>query len=304
MATSATLPATQQVIPRSLRWRMKLSSAITAFIAEIRINRSRLTVAGYESHLRRLAAKAQVDTVLRFTAELVKLELEMASAAGAKMSTLHVKRACFNTFGRWGVKNKLWPVNPVEHLEPIGRPKHVPRPFSADDIARLRALRLPEDQALLMQIFFLTGLRVTPVCSLKVGDVSFAPAQIRAWVKGAKTQVVQLHPALVGPLQDYITKRTDGKSQTFLFQNRLGGPMHRRTVERMTGIWGRKAQVVNCIPHRFRHSFGTELLRKTNDIKAVQEALGHADIGSTMGYAALADDRLAKAIGTLAWGDQ
>jgi integrase len=36
----------------------------------------------------------------------------------------------------------------------------------------------------------------------------------------------------------------------------------------------------------------------------VQEALGHADIGSTMGYAALADDRLAKAISTLAWGDQ
>jgi site-specific recombinase XerC len=140
---------------------MKLSSAITAFIAEIRINRSRLTVTGYESHLRRLAAKAQVDTVRPFTAELVKLELEMASTAGAKMSTLHVKRACFNTFGRCGVKNKLWPVNPVEQLEPIGRPKHVPRPFSADEIARLRALRLPEDQALLMQIFFLTGLRVT-----------------------------------------------------------------------------------------------------------------------------------------------
>ena len=76
---------------------MKLSSAITAFIAEIRVNRSKLTVVGYESHLRRLAAKAQVDTVLRFTPELVKLELETASAGGAKMSTLHVKRACFNT---------------------------------------------------------------------------------------------------------------------------------------------------------------------------------------------------------------
>jgi len=170
-------------------------------------------------------------------------------------------------------------------------------------LTRLRALRLPEDQALLMQIF-LTGLRVTPVCNLKVGDVSFAPPQIRAWVKGARTQVIQLHPALVGPLRDYISKRTDGRAQTFLFQNRLRGPVHRRPVERMTGIWGRKAQVVNCIPHRFRHSFGTELLRKTNDIRTVQEALGHADIGSTMGYAALADDRLAKAIGTLGWGDQ
>ncbi len=235
--------------------------------------------------------------MLRFTPELVKLELEMASAGGAKMGTLHVKRACFNTFGRWGVKNKLWPVNPVEQIEPIRRPKHVPRPFSDDEIARLRGLRLPEEQALLMQIFLLTGLRVTPVCNLKVGDVSFAPPQIRAWVKGTKTQVIQMHPALAGPPREYITKRTDGKAQTFLFQNRHGGAMHRRTVERMTGIWGRKVQVVNCIPHRFRHSFGTELLRTTKDIKAVQEALGHADIGSTMGYTELANDRLAQAIG-------
>jgi site-specific recombinase XerD len=282
---------------------MKLSSAITAFISEIRVNRSKLTVVGYESHLRRLAAKAQVDTVLRFTPELVKLELETASAAGAKMSTLHVKRACFNTFGRWGVKNKLWLVNPVEQIESIRRPKHLPRPFSGEEIERLRALRLPEDQALLMQLFFLTGLRVTPVCNLKVGDVSFSPAQIRAWVKGAKTQVIQIHPALVAPLRAYITKRTDGKAQTFLFQNRQGGPMHRRTVERLTGIWGRKTGVVNCIPHRFRHSFGTELLRNTRDIKAVQEALGHADIGSTMGYTELANDRLAQAIQTLSWGE-
>lgn len=104
------------------------------------------------------------------------------------------------------------------------------------------------------------------------------------------------------PLRAYITKRTDGKAQTFLFQNRQGGPMHRRTVERLTGIWGRNAGVVNCIPHRFRHSFGTELLRNTRDIKAVQEALGHADIGSTMGYTELANDRLAQAIQTLSWG--
>ena len=200
------------------------------------------------------------------------------------------------------MKNKLWPTNPVELVEVIRRPKHLPRPFSGEEIARLRALRLPEDQALLMQLSFLTGLRVTPVCHLKVGDVSFAPPQIRAWVKGAKTQVVQMHPALADPLRDYITKRTAGRAQTFLFQNRHGGPTHRRTIERMTGIWGRKAQVVNCIPHRFRHSFGTELLRTTKDIKAVQEALGHADIGSTMGYAELANDRLAQAIGSLSWG--
>lgn len=304
MSMSAILPATQQPIPRSLRWRMKLSSAITAFIAEMRSSKSKATLVGYESHLRRLAAKAQVDTVLRFTPDLVKLELETASSAGRKMSTLHVKRACFNTFGRWGVKNQLWPTNPVEQLESIRRPKHTPRPFSRDEISRLRALPLSEPEALMMQLFLLTGLRVTPVCNLKVGDVTLSPPQIRAWVKGAKTQIIQLHPALVEPLRAYIQKRTDGRPQTHLFQNRTGGPMRRRTIERLTGIWGRKAGVLTCTPHRFRHSFGTELLRTTRDLKVVQEALGHSDIGSTMIYAQLADDRLAQAIGTLPWAER
>lgn len=107
--------------------------------------------------------------------------------------------------------------------------------------------------------------------------------------------------AAAGPLLAYITARTDGKARTFLFQNRTGGPMHRRTVERLTAIWGRKAGVPNCIPHRLRHSFGTTLLRQTRDIKAVQEALGHEDIGSTMGYVALSNERLAEAIGSLSW---
>ena len=129
------------------------------------------------------------------------------------------------------MKNKLWPTNLVELVEVIRRPKHLPRPFSADEIAHLRALRLPEDQALLMQLFFLTGLRVIPVCHLKVGDVSFAPPQIRAWVKGAKTQVVQMHPALVGPLRDYITKRT-GKPRPSSFRTAMVGP---RTGARSSG---------------------------------------------------------------------
>jgi site-specific recombinase XerC len=48
--------------------------------------------------------------------------------------------------------------------------------------------------------------------------------------------------------------------------------------------WGTEAKVPNCLPHRFRHSFGTEPLVKTRDLRLVHEAMGHEDIGSTAIY--------------------
>ena len=125
-----------------------------------------------------------------------------------------------STFGRWRVRNKLWPTNPVEQLEPIRRPKHLPRPFPDDEARRIMALTLPADQAMLRAQLALTGLRVTPACNLKVGDISFSPSEIRAWVKEAKTQVVQMHPALDPLRRDYITQHTDGRPNTILFRNR------------------------------------------------------------------------------------
>ena len=279
----------------------ELSSAITAFISDLKVRKSKLTVIAYQSHLRRLAAKAPVDSVRCFMPELIRLELQTASAAGIKMSTLHGKRACFNTFGKWGVKHGLWVKNPVDDIEPIRSPQHAPRPFSTDELVRLAALRLPAKQAMLRLILTLTGLRVTPICHLKVGDVSFRPPEIRAWVKGAKMQVILLQPILAETLRAYITKHTDGKAQSFLFPNRRGGPMHRLAVEGFTKHWGAKAHVPACTPHRFRHKFATDLYDRTRDIRIVKEAMGHADIGSTIVYAEVTNHQLRSALETLAW---
>ena len=51
-----------------------------------------------------------------------------------------------------------------------------------------------------------TGLRVSPICGIKVGDISFAPPTIRALVKGSKVQVIKMYPALVEPLKAFITQ--------------------------------------------------------------------------------------------------
>jgi site-specific recombinase XerD len=52
----------------------------------------------------------------------------------------------------------------------------------------------------------------------------------------------------------------------------------------MTHRWGERAQVPNCLPHRFRHTFATDLLRQGTDIRVIQALLNHANLGTTAVY--------------------
>jgi site-specific recombinase XerD len=151
-------------------------------------------------------------------------------------------------------------------------------------------------------VLLMTGLRISPACALKVGDISFDPPTIRALVKGAKVQVIEMHPALRDLLYNYVLAETDLKGQTYLFRNSRGRPLNRKTGEKLLKAWGQRAGVPNCLPHRLRHTFGTELLVKTRDLRLVQEAMGHEDISSTAVYTKVTQDRLREGIGQLPWG--
>lgn len=283
---------------------MKLSKAIAVFISEMRATgKAAATCTAYESDLRRLAANAKVDSVLMFTKELVSNHLLVLSGIdNLKMSTLHRKRACFGQFAKWGVKERLWTANPIDTLDTIRRPKHLPRPFSTAEADALLALDLTPQEIVVRALLFYTGLRVTPLCGIKVGDISYEPPTIRVIVKGAKQQVIQMHPVLARLLYDYALQHTNLKGHTFLLTKRGGSPFHRRDVERMTQRWGRAAGVANCTPHRFRHTFATGLLQAGVDIRVIQEAMGHEDISSTMIYTEVTDQAVAAGIGKLRWG--
>ena len=197
---------------------------------------------------------------------------------GLKMSTLHRKRACLNEFAKWGQRKRYWHDNPLNEIPPIRRPEHLPRPFSHEESARLLALELPVDEDLIRALLFYTGLRVTPICTIRRGDLSFDPPQLRATVKGARTQVIRLHADLRDKLYAYVTSRPGLRPGSYLFAYRNGRPFRRRAIERMTARWGALAEVPGCVPHRFRHAFGTALVEQGVDIRVVKEALGHKDL--------------------------
>jgi hypothetical protein len=121
---------------------------------------------------------------------------------------------------------------------------------------------------------------VTPLCSIKIGDVSADPPVIRVLVKGRRTQVVRVHPELQDLLQSYILSYTDLQGHSWLLAQPNGRPYNRKMVERLTRAWGTAATVPNCTPHRFRHTFATGLLpggRRHPDHQGSHGAPGHSE---------------------------
>ena len=110
-----------------------------------------------------------------------------------------------------------------------------------------------------------------------------------------------MHPALKELLFGFTLEHTDMTGQSPLLrqprekQSRSGGrPYTRRMIERLTHQWGERAQIPNCLPHRFRHTFATDPLRQGTDIGVIQTY--HADLGTTAVYTKVVDAQTGEAV--------
>jgi len=171
----------------------------------------------------------------------------------------------------------------------------------------LRALRLRKDAArayAMYDLMLATGLRLSETVALNVGDVlRHAALEIRG--KGDKARAVPLNKAIREHVEDYIAwKRRHGQSvepDAPLFLSRNHRRITPRQVQRDLEKWLHEAGIEgHYSPHALRHTVGTELLRKTGNIRVVQEFLGHADISTTQVYTHVTREELAGAAELLA----
>ena len=135
------------------------------------------------------------------------------------------------------------------------------------------------DRAIL-EVLYATGLRVSELCQLNIGDVDDTYIRIKG--KGGKERMVPIGKKAIIAIDRYLAFR-DGQDELF-----LGGGnrrINRLTVWKLVKNYARKAGITKTIfPHTFRHSFATHLLDNGADLRVIQELLGHASISSTDRY--------------------
>ena len=140
----------------------------------------------------------------------------------------------------------------------------------------------------MLELLYATGIRVSELISLNIGDLNLAAGLIRCESKG-KERVIPLYQTAIKALQDYVKNIRPNliadSGEDALFVNMNGERMSRQGFWKIIKHYQEKAGIEKDItPHTLRHSFAVHLLENGADLRSIQEMLGHADISSTQIY--------------------
>src|SRR5438445_629256 len=222
--------------------------------------------------------------------------LAVLSSLGALLLVLRAPRPA-------SVPRTVTPSRYSELARASELPRRLPKSLSEREVEAL--LEAPDPDTMLglrdramLETLYATGLRVSELVGLKLGQVSFDMGVVRVLGKGNKERLVPLGEEAVDWLKRYLAKgRTglakDGKSDAVFITARRG-PLTRQAFWQLVKRYAVKAGVAatGLSPHTLRHAFATHLLNHGADLRVVQLLLGHADITTTTIYTHVARERL------------
>lgn len=196
--------------------------------------------------------------------------------------TLDNIRKCLSSFFSWLFEEGMIPRNPCRALKSIKYLKEIRKPFTAEDLEKLKETCKKSRDLSLVEFLYSTGCRVSEVVSLNITDVDFKKREISVIGKGGKERTVYLTEVASMRLSEYLGSRNDGNPALFI--GRGGQRLKKNGIEMLLKKIGEKAGVENVHPHRFRRTLATYLINHRAALQDVQAILGHEDIRTTQIY--------------------
>jgi len=184
------------------------------------------------------------------------------------------------------------PGRAISHGLRLTEPRRIIMPLSADDVARFwRSFRHYRDLAL-VGLMLLAGLRSCEVLAMQFADLSLAEAQILVRGKGNKPRLLPLPQDILQVLQQYLSIERPLTNSTSLFvclKGRSRGlPLTSAGLRSLFRHHRATSHILRANPHRFRHTFGADMVRDGISLPALQHLMGHAQIRTTLLYVQLA----------------
>jgi integrase/recombinase XerC len=206
------------------------------------------------------------------------------------------------SFFRFLLREGIVQANPVVGIRAPKYEKRLPNALDVDQAQQLLNFDPNDPFAIrdlaIMELLYSSGLRLSELVGLSVADVDMGDATVRVTGKGSKMRVVPVGRIALQALQVWLQQRPQwlkDADEHALFLSRDGNRLHQRSIQTRMRLWGLRQNLPGSVhPHRLRHSFASHLLQSSGDIRAVQELLGHANIGTTQIYTHLDYQHLAQ----------
>lgn len=218
----------------------------------------------------------------------------MREQRGIKMSTMQTRLHYLSSFWDFLTTEELVHGNPVKKVGLLKLEKTIKKPYSAADMEALRTSCSTLRDRALVEFLYSTGVRVSELVALNVGDIEMGRQELIVYGKGSKERKTYLTDSAKFYLRRYLQTRSaeEGINDRPLFVT-LDKPHDRLTVagvQYMLRQLGRRAGVENVHPHRFRRTIATDLLNRGMPIEQVKEFLGHEKLDTTMIYCTVKED--------------
>jgi integrase/recombinase XerC/integrase/recombinase XerD len=227
----------------------------------------------YEKDLK----KARFDTTVHITALVISDYLTFISSQYTyRPKTLHRVISTLSSFYRFLVSQGIMESNPAAGVE-RPRVKHQELIYMKHSqvLALIASIEDPRDR-LIVRTIYATGVRVSELCGISIEDIDFEEHVIRIRGKGGKIRIVFVDEDTLGEIRKFL----DGRMTGPLFIGQNGKNLSPRTVQNLFRQYAPKG----ITPHKIRHSYASELYRRSKNLRVVQENLGHSSIMTTEIY--------------------
>ena len=222
--------------------------------------------------------------------------------AGARPRSTARQLSSFRRFFRYLMREGGIREDPTAQIAMPKIGRSLPRSLSEAEVESLLGAPAVADplgyrDRTMLEVLYATGLRVSELVSLKLGQINMNQGVTRVLGKGNRERMIPLGEEAVRWLKAFISgARNDillDRSTDYLFPTRRGDRMTRQAFWHIIKRYARKAGVDRKLsPHTLRHAFATHLLNHGADLRVVQMLLGHSDLSTTQIYTHVARERM------------
>ncbi len=249
----------------------------------------------------------------------IRAFLAFQVASGTQISTQSRRLSALKQFFKFLHQEKHIHNNPADIIDSPKTPRPLPKIISVDEVNQLlfaaknnaenleqSVAKLQKHQRFycLLEILYATGLRVSELVGLRLGQVKLDEGMLFIKGKGGRERLVPLGAAALEILKEYLAIVNNEiikikKAGDYLFASRGAmGHITRQAFAKELKLLAKKLNLDadKISPHILRHAFASHLLENGADLRAVQQMLGHSDISTTQIYTHILDERLKKLV--------
>jgi len=220
---------------------------------------------------------------------------------GLSSTSLQRELSAIRSFYNYLLKKRLTESNPAQYVKAPKQARKLPKTMDVDQINGL--LEAGTNSALeirdlaMFELFYSSGLRLGELAALNLTDIDLPDNSLMVRSgKGGKSRILPMGSKAVTAINNWLPQRLTyiAASESALFISTRGTRLGQRSIELRLEQWCKKKGIAEHIhPHMLRHSFASHLLESSQDLRAVQELLGHSNISTTQIYTHLDFQHLA-----------